>query len=224
MRMRNLLMVATVAMAFPTMAADRIPIADEGTIGDRWSLVPGTRFVPAYPAEYASTPEEVCVTVGYLLNADGHTSDFALLKSWSSGSNSRGRTKFWETFAGAASEALARWQFAPEPGVTPRPVYTAATFTFGRVGATGTREHCAIADLTTRLVELRYDARASRLMSRGVFSELDIDPLLEERLRHRRVMAREDRDQAMMANAIREQQQQREQEQEQEPPPPSSDP
>ncbi len=192
MRIRTLVLAALAALALPAAAADRIPIANEGAISDHWSPVPGTILVPAYPEAYASHQEKVCLTIGYLLNADGHTSDFALLKSWSSGSNSRSKGKFWETFAGDSSQALAHWQFAPKPDVaTPGPVYTAATFVFGP-DSTETRTHCAISDLTTRLVELRYDPRAGRMMSRGIFAQLDIDPNVEERLRQQLMRVRED--------------------------------
>jgi hypothetical protein len=173
-------------LALPVAAADRIPVADEGAIGDRWSAVPGTVFAPAYPGAYAAEKEQVCVVIGYLLNADGHTSDFSLLKSWSSGSNSRSRTGFWETFAGDSSRALSLWKFTARPGVaSPQPVYTAATFVFGPGNPAETKAHCAVPDLAQRLAELRNDARARRLMSGGIFSRLDIDPAVE-RFRQRR--------------------------------------
>ena len=199
--MRMLVVAILGALAFPALSADRIPIANEGTTADRWAPVPGTLYTPAYPDQYASEPEEVCLVVGYLINADGHTSDFALLKSWSSGSNSRGRTEFWETFAGAASQVMAYWQFAPKPGAQAAPVYTASTFVFGRPeNSAATQARCAVSDLTQRLVELRYDGRAGRLMGRGIYGRLDIDPEVEERFRQQAVMAREEANRSMMAN------------------------
>jgi hypothetical protein len=189
---RILLLAAIAALALPVVAADRIPIADEGAIGDRWSAVPGTMFAPAYPEAYVAGREQVCVVIGYLLNEDGHTSDFSLLKSWSSGSNSRSRTEFWEAFAGDSSRALSLWKFKPAPGVTsPRPVYTAATFVFGPGNPAETKTHCAIPGLAERLAELRFDTRANRLMAGGVFSRLDIDPALEQFRRERDITQRE---------------------------------
>lgn len=206
MQARTLLFAAMVAIALPATASDRIPIVDEGGANQQWTPVPGTVLMPAYPAEYASQPEEVCLTVGYLLNADGHTSDFALLKSWSSGGNPGSRTGFWETFAGAASQALAQWRFAPKPGVaSTEPVYTAATFVFGPTGATGVQAHCAISDLATRLLELRTNDRSRRLMSRGIFSQLEIDPKVEERYRQQRLAVRENQDTLRMDQNMRDQ-------------------
>lgn len=185
MRTRLLLLAALVASALPALAAnDRIRIANEGQLGDQWSLVPGTRLMPPYPEQYASNPEEVCMVIGYVVNADGTTSDFALLKSWTSGSNSRTRNKFWTEFADLASRAIAQWRYAPRDAASAKPVFTAATFVFGTPqSAVATKEHCEISDLTKRMVELRYDARANRRMSGGIFSRLDIDPALEARLR-----------------------------------------
>jgi hypothetical protein len=109
MHVRPLLLAVLAAIVLPAVAADRIPIANEGAIGDQWTLVPGTQLMPPYPDAYARDPEEVCLVVGYLVNADGHTSDFSLLKSWTSGSNSRSRKDFWAEFADLSSGALAKW-------------------------------------------------------------------------------------------------------------------
>jgi hypothetical protein len=190
--MRTLLLAAMAALALPGAAAERIPVVDEGAIGDRWSAVPGTMFAPAYPEAYAAGNERVCVVIGYLLNADGHTSDFSLLKSWTSGSNARSRTEFWEAFAGDSSRVLSVWKFRARPGVTsPHPVYTAATFVFGPGNPAETKAHCAIPDLSRHLAELRYDTRAGRLMSGGIFSRLDIDPAAEVRRKRRATTQRE---------------------------------
>lgn len=203
MRARTFLLAALVAAALPAIAAEnRIPIADEGKLGDQWTLVPATQLMPPYPEAYASTPEEVCMVVGYLVNADGTTSDFSLLKSWASGDNSRSRKDFWAEFADLSSRALAQWRYAPREAASAKPVYTAATFVFGRPDAAmATKEHCEVADLATRLAELRYNGRAGRMMAGGIYSQLDIDPGVEERMRQRSVTWREERDQGQAANS-----------------------
>ena len=200
MKTRTLILAAMIAVALPALAADKIKIADEGKL-DQWSLVPGTQLMPPYPEAYASKPEEVCLVVGYLVNADGTTSDFSLLKSWTSGSNSRTRNKFWDDFGDMASRALAQWRYAPK-GASAAPVYTAATFVFGTPqAAAATKKNCEISDLTKRLVELRYDARANRQMAGGIFSRLDIDPTLEKRLRMESAQHREGVDAEQNAKA-----------------------
>jgi hypothetical protein len=201
MRARNILFVALVATMLPAFADNRIRIADEGKIGDAWSPVPATQLMPPYPDQYAKDPEEVCLVVGYLVNADGTTSDFSLLKSWASGSNSRSRKDFWTAFADLASRALAQWKYTPKDPATAKPVYTAATFVFGKpASAAETKTHCEVSDLTERLAELRYNGRAGRMMAKGIYSKLDIDPGVEERMRQRSVTWKEETDQGQAAH------------------------
>ncbi|MGN6113311.1 MAG: hypothetical protein ACTHOC_09980 [Luteimonas sp.] len=192
MKMRMLLLAAMAAVAFPAAAADKIPVVEEEHLAEQWKIVPATQLMPPYPPAYASDPEEVCMVVGYLVNADGHTSDFALLKSWTSGENNRGRTQFWEEFGDLASRAVAQWKYVPAGAAPSRPAYTATTFVFGKPDAVmDTRAHCLVPDLSERLAELRYDARASRRMAGGVLGQLEIDPYIEERLRLRMMTQRE---------------------------------
>lgn len=176
--------VAGLLIASAAVAAGDIKVANEGGIKDAWTLAPGTALpVPAYPQAYADNQSEACVAIGYLLNADGTTSDFAMLEAWSAGEPKQGRDEYWSAFAGDASKALAQWKFAPRPDVaSPKPVYTVATFLFAAKDSAELRKRCAIPDLATKLVQMRYDARLSRKMSgEDVFARLDIDPLLEQR-------------------------------------------
>lgn len=170
-------------------APEKIAVANEGGIRDRWMLAPGTSLpVPAYPKAYEASGAEVCVAIGYVLNADGTTSDFSLLKSWSADEPKLHRDEYWSTFAADASAALARWKFSPRPDVAEaKPVYTVATFLFGAKSATELRRKCAIPSLSTRLVELRYDAKAGRKMAfAGVFDRLDLDPGMVTRVDQQR--------------------------------------
>lgn len=177
-------------------AEDKIRIANEGGIRDAWTLPPGATLpVPAYPEAYRANQAEACLAIGYLINADGTTSDFALLKAWSAQEPQRDRDAYWSAFANDAAAALALWRFAPRPEVkAPRPVYTVATFLFASAAPSETRKHCAIPNLAMRLVELRHDGKASKKMAgQGIFGRLDIDPALESRYRE---MERQ-RDEAM---------------------------
>jgi hypothetical protein len=85
----RLLPALALACAFATsvaLAADGIPVVNEGTIRDKWMLKEGVPIaVPAYPVHLARRGDEVCVAVGYLVNPDGTLTDYALLKAWTSG-------------------------------------------------------------------------------------------------------------------------------------------
>ncbi len=206
---RALALALMVAATLPAAASDRIPVVNEGAITNAWGLAPGTHVSPAYPQAYAKDNPQVCLTVGYLLNADGHASDFALLNSWASGNRSRTDDQMWAAFAGNAAQALAQWKFVPKPGVaSPTPVYTAATFVYGPGDAAATGAHCTIPDLQVRLVELRHDSRARKLMAGGVFPRLDVGPKMEYEIRQQQIMARESQRQSLAAIQERNQLQQ----------------
>ena len=180
---RALLLLATL-LAASANAGDRIRVANEGGIRDAWTLPAGAKLaVPAYPAAFAASPAEACVAIGYLIHADGHTSDFALLKAWGAQEPGQRREAYWGEFAGAAASALAQWRFVPKPEIgSPRPVYTVATFVFASADARETRKRCIIPNLAMHLIELRQGGRARRRMTdNSLFERLDIDPALEAR-------------------------------------------
>ena len=174
---------SVVLMCPPARAADRIQVVNEGGIRDAWTLPVGAKLaMPGYPAQYAAKPAQACVAIGYLIHADGHTSDFALLRAWSASEPpQRQRDAYWGAFAGAASSALSQWRFQPRPEVaTPRPVYSVATFVFATAAPLELRKRCAIPNLTQRIVELKQDVRSRRrIAANSVFDRLDIDPNLE---------------------------------------------
>lgn len=179
-------LVLALAAGGQATAAEKIRVVNEGGIRDAWTLAPGAKLpVPAYPVEYVASQAEACVSIGYLLNPDGGTSDFALLKSWSANEPKQDRDAYWTAFANAASGALAHWRFQPRPEVSSsRAVYTVATFVFASANAQETRKRCGIPNLAMRIVELRQNTKARRRMSGNtLFDQLDIDPSLEARYR-----------------------------------------
>ena len=164
-----------------------IKVANEGAIRDRWMLAPDTTLAtPVLPDELAHGQGESCVAVGYLINPEGRTSDYAVLKSWSRTPPPKHLADaYWRGRAEAASQALAQWRFAPRPGVaSAQPVYTVATFMFGITPAMSaqTRSRCAIVDLRKHLRDMRTDRRMGRRMRGGVLEQLELDPALEQRL------------------------------------------
>lgn len=163
-------------------AAD-IRVVNEGGIRDEWTLPPGYKLaMPAYPADYASQPAEACVAVGYLINPDGTTSDFALLKSWTSAEvPNKSSQDYWSAFAQASAQALQQWRFQSRPDVTmPRPAYTVATMMFAPASA-DLRGRCAIPDLAARLRELRQGNNTRRKMGLGIFDRLELDRFRQQR-------------------------------------------
>lgn len=141
-------------------------IVNEGGIRDEWMLADGAKLAaPGYPAEFAEQGDNVCIALGYLINPDGTTSNFELLRAWTS--STRGPREpargFWEAFAKSGAVALAQWRFKPRPEVAAaRPTYTVSTMTFmGKQAedAAGLRSHCSIADLAKAKAELQSKGR-----------------------------------------------------------------
>src|SRR5690606_10846038 len=128
-------LVAGSAMLGAVSASDTFPgkdtvVASEGRIGDRWMLAEGaTLATPAYPAHLAGRGDDVCVALGYRILPDGSTTDFAVLKQWTSAGEGQ-QDDYWRAFAEAGADALSQWRFQPRPGVVARSTYTVATLAF----------------------------------------------------------------------------------------------
>jgi hypothetical protein len=165
------------ALAGPASALDKIEVTNEGGIRDHWMLAPGVPLaVPQYPPQFAHRHDTVCIGVGYLLKPDGTTSDFALLKGWTSAGSSEPEAGYWSAFAESAADALKQWRFQPRPEVAQaKPVYTVATFVFGNGPgvAAAQRSKCAVPNLVARLRELKA-SRDHRTATGDVLDDLDL--------------------------------------------------
>ena len=146
--------VLGLAPAVGALAAERMTVVNERAVAKDWVPDPAkSRMLPGYPSTFADKTEDACVSIGYLLNRDGSTSDFTLLKSWGAETpeNSRNRSHL-DALAQAAVATVQAWRFVPSSGnrAKVRPIYTAATFGFtskGPADRVAAQSHCAIADL-----------------------------------------------------------------------------
>ncbi len=160
---RTVLIALTLVLGSGAHAQDRARIVNEGGIRSDWTLAPGTKLsAPGYPGAFAKTGDDVCVAVGYRIQPDGSTSDFSLLKTWSSRSGEGEAVEgYWDAFSQASVAALQQWKFAPRPEVgTPTRVDTVATMTFNglqSVDAATLRGKCKIEDLAAFLEQVKVD-------------------------------------------------------------------
>ncbi|HNV78763.1 MAG TPA: hypothetical protein PKH66_04845 [Thermomonas sp.] len=160
---KAVLIALALAAGSGAQAQDRVRVVNEGGIRGDWTLAPGTQLsAPGYPGAFAKTGDDVCVAVGYRIQPDGSTSDFSLLKTWSSRSGEGEAVEgYWDAFSQAAVAALQQWKFAPRPEVgKPTSVDTVATMTFTglqSVDAATLRGKCKIEDLAAFLEQVKVD-------------------------------------------------------------------
>lgn len=120
-----------VTAAAPIESADQVRIVSESDIAQSWLPASGKpRLVAGYPFTLTDRTQDVCVNIGFLINADGSTSNFVEMKAWHSAAGS-GQPKAEQVrpFAQMAAATISLWRFAPVAG-TPTPVYTSAAFAF----------------------------------------------------------------------------------------------
>lgn len=166
---KALLATALLAALGSASAADKATILSEGGAAQYWRPVAETIAMPAYPGIVADKSEDVCVGVGYMLNTDGSTSEFAVLNAWGSKTDKKVKPTdpHFLPFAQNALAAVQRWKFSSTSGVESKvkPIYTAATFAFtttpGSDAAT-LRGHCTIADLPDFIAKAQAEAYRRR--------------------------------------------------------------
>lgn len=174
-RPRCLLAASLLAVFGSASAADKASILSEGAASQFWRPIPETMAMPAYPAIVADKSEDVCIGVGYMLNPDGSTSDFALLSAWGSKTAvAKPTDPHFLAFSQNSMASVQRWKFASIGGVNAKvkPIYTAATFAFSTAqGAdvAAVRGHCTIADLPDFIAKAQaeaYDRRGN--LNKGI--------------------------------------------------------
>lgn len=141
------------------MAANQVKIVDEGRLPQNGITSDSTFAPPGFPATLATSGDSVCVSLGYKINADGTTTDFGVLKSWSSSTeDERPKGSYWDDVINVSAQAVSDWKFKKADGSTLAPVYTAATFSFrGKqpMEASQLRANCLITDLTAHIQDIK---------------------------------------------------------------------
>jgi hypothetical protein len=160
---RIALIALSLCTAIAAQAADRTRIVNEGGIRDQWMLADGVTLAgPGFPAAYKERGDQVCVAVAYAIRPDGTTTDFALLKQWSSAPDATATSGYFDAFAAAAAGALSQWKFKPRPEVTEaQRTVTVATMHFGGKDAADVaaiRSRCQITDLAEVIQTAKHDA------------------------------------------------------------------
>lgn len=160
------LLLATAA----SLAADRVDVISEGGNNKFWTP-PAAPLAPAYPAVVTEN-DKVCIGVGYMIEKDGSTSGFMVLKSWSAAHGSGDdAAKATEPFARNALAAVQQWKFTPVTAGKERKVYTATTFAFDRDAqgdAAALRGHCKVGNLSAFITKAQEDAYRTGNLHKGL--------------------------------------------------------
>lgn len=174
LRIASLVLGLGLAFVAGALAADRVTILSEGGASGFWRPASASsQPQPPYPASLADKSEDVCVSLGYMLNADGSTSDLALLTSWGSKQPKDGAGPGqYQPFTQYAAAVVKQWRFVPVDGghASMKPVYTAASFAFTTNAATDReqlRAHCVIADLPEFIKKAQEDAYKKGNLNKG---------------------------------------------------------
>lgn len=141
------------------LAAFPVKIVDEGRLAQNGITSDSSFAAPGFPASLASRGDNVCVTIGYKIQSDGSTTDFGVLKSWSSSSDDkRPQGGYWEDVINVTGSAVSQWKFRKADGGKLAPLYTAATFSFrgnDPMEPSQLRAKCLITDLTAYVQEIK---------------------------------------------------------------------
>lgn len=158
---RLLVSLSLCGLAAAAQCGDRTRVVNEGGIRDQWMLADGVKLAaPGYPAEFKDRGDNVCVAIAYAIKPDGTTSDFALLRQWTSAGDREPTQGYFDAFAAAGAGALSQWKFKPRPEVeAPQRTVTVATLHFtGKepMDLAALRSHCQISDLAAVIQEARH--------------------------------------------------------------------
>ena len=147
-------------------AAEQVRVVPEGGLAKDWIVQPGNELAaPGYPGTFADRGDDVCVAIGYRVQADGTTSDYVMLGGWNSSRRyQQPATGYWDAFSQAGVAALSQWRFAPRSGDSMdsnAAVDTVAVMTFRGESSTRTtsdvRAKCAVPSLVARMQYVRRE-------------------------------------------------------------------
>lgn len=172
--LRSCLLAGSILAAGAAVAGP-IVIVSEQDLAQSWLHAPGVTLVVAgYPKLAGSLSRDACVNIGYLINADGSTSNFTQMKIWS-GDAAAGATPDLQPFVQSAAAAISTWKFVPAKG-RPKSVYTSATFAFDGSKTQSVPQiegNCRIPDLKAFVMEAKGKGKGSVARQRESSKEME---------------------------------------------------
>ena len=163
--------LAGILVAGLATAGGRISIVSEDSASRAWTHAPGVAMVvPGYPEAAPDRTRDVCVNIGFLIDAKGTTSNFTEMKSWSSATGDETPApELVRPYVQIAAFAISQWRFVPAAGEKPQQIFTSATIAFDgskSLGEQAIRARCHISNLPAFVAK-----EASREKRRGGLNE-----------------------------------------------------
>jgi len=174
---------AMAVLATGLSLADRIDIVSEAQANKLWLPDPNARqFVAGYPESAPDKARDVCVSIGYLIGADGRTSNFTEMKSWTNATQD-GALKQEEAapYVQVAALVVSQWKFVPVG--KPHSIYTSSSFAFDgsrKLGEEGIRGQCRIDDLPAFVHRAKQRAESRGDLARAHREAYDRDRSMVE--------------------------------------------
>lgn len=158
---------ATLALSFAVAhAAEGFAVLGADQLGQYWVHAPQNEMLPRLPSVHEPGPDQVCLAMGFSIDAKGRATGAKPLTRYSSTELSKQTTRYWRQFDKSAVTLVNSWRFSPAPtAVKPQPAYTVAYLVFANEGQTRVlNDGCKIPDLVAFIKQAQSRKEGDRNM------------------------------------------------------------
>jgi hypothetical protein len=149
MKISRFAVAATAFFATATLAGGRVTIVSEDDAGRSWTPTPEAKLIVAgYPRASNNAARDACITIGYMIDKEGKTSNFVAMNAWSSVIGEDKASPGLAPYVQNAAATVSLWRYAPVGKA--RQVYTSHSFAFAgskTLAEEDIRARCRISDL-----------------------------------------------------------------------------
>jgi hypothetical protein len=149
MKTFGLAAAASALFATAALASGRVTIVSEQDASRAWTPTPEAKLVVAgYPRASNNPARDACITIGYMIDKEGKTSNFVAMNAWSSVIGEDKASPGLEPYVQNAAATVSLWRFAPVGKA--RQIYTSHSFAFAgskTLAEEDIRARCRISDL-----------------------------------------------------------------------------
>ena len=147
-------------------AGDGFAVLSEGQLNQYWVHSSTNVLVPELPAVHEQGSNQVCLAVGFSIDAKGRASGAKPLTRHSSTELSKQTSRYWRQFDKSGEKLVNSWRFTPAPTAPkPQPAYSVAYLVFANEGQTAAvNDACRITDLVAFIKQSQSKKEGDRNM------------------------------------------------------------